>query len=71
MISPELVEKAPMPGQRNAALAHTMDQPTSRRYVLLRLVKCGPCGLGLNGNRPQSVCKNPRSSTRQAKGPLP
>jgi site-specific DNA recombinase len=57
IISREVFEKAQMQLQRNAALAQKMYQPTSRRYLLRRLVKCGECGLGLVCNRQRSVCK--------------
>lgn len=45
IISEELFEKAQLQLQRNAELARKMYQPTSRRYLLRRLVQCGECGL--------------------------
>ena len=57
LISSELFDKAQVPWQRNAVLAHKMYQPTSRRYLRRRLVKCGECGLGMVCNRQRSVCK--------------
>jgi hypothetical protein len=32
--------------RRNAEAARKMYQPSSRRYLLRTLVKCGECGLG-------------------------
>jgi Recombinase len=55
IISEELFAKAQVQLQRNAALAHKRYQPTSRRYLLRRLVQCGACGLGM-------VCTRQRSS---------
>jgi site-specific DNA recombinase len=57
IISAELGEKAQGPWQRHAVLAHKMYRPTSRRYVLRRLVQCGECGLGMLCNRQPSVGK--------------
>jgi site-specific DNA recombinase len=57
MISAELFDKAQVPWQRNAELARKTYQPTSRRYLLRRLVTCGECGLGMVCHRQQSVCK--------------
>jgi site-specific DNA recombinase len=57
IISSEWFEKAQVPWPRNAVLAHKLYQPTSRRYLLRRLVTCGECGLGMVCNRQQSVCK--------------
>jgi site-specific DNA recombinase len=57
IISAELFDKAQVQSQRNAELARKTYQPTSRRYLLRRLVTCGECGLGMVCNRQQSVCK--------------
>jgi site-specific DNA recombinase len=43
----ELFDKAQRQLQRNAEAARKMYQPTSRRYLLRTLVKCGECGLGM------------------------
>jgi site-specific DNA recombinase len=58
LISEELFAQAREQLQRNAELARKMYQPTSRRYLLRRLVKCGECDLGMNGLRQLSKCKN-------------
>jgi site-specific DNA recombinase len=71
MISAELFDKAQVPWQRNAVLAHKMDQPTSRRYLLRRLVTCGECGWGMVCNRPQSVCKTYASLYSECRGHAP
>jgi site-specific DNA recombinase len=55
--SVELFDKAQLQLQRNAASARKMYQPTSRRYVLRTLVKCGECGLGM-------VCIRQRSGRK-------
>ena len=47
IITPELFEKAQLQLRRNAEVARKMYQPSSRRYLLRTLVKCGECGLGL------------------------
>jgi site-specific DNA recombinase len=57
IISDELFAKAQVQLQRNAELAHRRYQPTSRRYLLRRLVQCGACGLGMVCTRQRSVCK--------------
>jgi site-specific DNA recombinase len=46
IITPELFEKAQLQLRRNAEAARKMYQPSSRRYLLRTLVKCGECGLG-------------------------
>jgi Recombinase zinc beta ribbon domain len=53
----ELFEKAKLQLQRNAEVARKMYQPTSRRYLLRTLVKCGECGLGMVAAHQRSVCK--------------
>ena len=45
IITPELFEKAQLQLRRNAEAARKMYQPSSRRYLLRTLVKCGECGL--------------------------
>ena len=57
IISVELFDKAQLQLQRNAAIARKMYQPTSRRYLLRTLVKCGECGLGM-------VCIRQRSGRK-------
>ena len=51
LIMPEVYEKAQVQLQRNAEVAQRTYQPSSRRYLLRRLVKCGECGLGMRGSR--------------------
>src|SRR5262245_90111 len=50
-------EKAQWQLRRNTATARRMYQPTSGRYLLRTLVKCGECGLGMVGIRHMSTCK--------------
>jgi site-specific DNA recombinase len=57
LITLELFEKAQLQLHRNAETARKMYQPTSRRYLLRTLVKCGECGLGLGAAHQRSVCK--------------
>jgi hypothetical protein len=57
IIAVELFEKAQLQLQRNAEVARKMYQPTSRRYLLRTLVKCGKCGLGRGAAHRRSVCK--------------
>ena len=47
IIAVELFKKAQLQLQHNAEMAREMYQPTSRRYLLRALVKCGECGLGI------------------------
>jgi site-specific DNA recombinase len=53
----ELFEKAQLQLHRNAEVARKRYQPTSRRYLLRTLVKCGECGLGMTGIHQHSKCK--------------
>jgi site-specific DNA recombinase len=46
IIPVELFEKAQLQLQRNAEASRKLYQPSSRRYLLRTLVKCGECGLG-------------------------
>jgi hypothetical protein len=46
IIPVELFEKARVQLQRNAEASRKLYQPSSRRYLLRTLVKCGECGLG-------------------------
>jgi site-specific DNA recombinase len=71
IISVELFEKAQLQLQRNAELARKMYQPTSRRYLLRTLVKCGECGLAMSGTRQQSVCKKYEYLYYECKGHQP
>lgn len=57
IISVELFDKAQLQLQRNAAAARKMYQPTSRRYLLRTLLKCGQCGLAMTCIRQRSACK--------------
>jgi site-specific DNA recombinase len=57
LITPELFEKAQLQLHRNAETARKMYQPTSRRYLLRTLVKCGECGLGMVAAHQRSACK--------------
>jgi len=57
IIPVELFEKAQLQLHRNAEVARKMYQPTSRRYLLRTLVKCGECGLGMVAAHQRSVCK--------------
>jgi hypothetical protein len=57
--------------QRNAVLAQKMYQPTSHRYLLRRLVKCGECGLAMIGCRQRSVCKRYEYLYYECKGHAP
>src|SRR5262249_33612222 len=58
IITVELFDKAQRQLQRNAASARKLYQPTSHRYLLRTLVRCGECGLGL-------VCIRPRSGRKK------
>jgi site-specific DNA recombinase len=71
LISVELFEKAQLQLQRNAAVARKMYQPTSRRYLLRTLVKCGECGLGMVCIRQRSVCKKYQYLYYECKGHQP
>ena len=51
LILPAVYDKAQVQLQRNAEIAEKMYRPSSRRYLLRRLVKCGACGLGMRGSR--------------------
>jgi len=51
LLTQEVFEKAQRQLQRNAEVAQKMYRPSSRRYLLRRLVKCGECGLGMVGSR--------------------
>jgi site-specific DNA recombinase len=57
LIPVELFEKAQLQLRRNAEVARKMSQPTSRRYLLRTLVKCGECGLGRVASPQRSVCQ--------------
>jgi site-specific DNA recombinase len=50
-------DKAQLQLQRNAEAAQRLYRPTSRRYLLRTLVKCGECGLGMSGVCQQSTSK--------------
>jgi site-specific DNA recombinase len=57
IITPELFEKVQLQLHRNAEVARKMYQPTSRRYLLRTVVKCGECGLGMVAAHQRSVCE--------------
>lgn len=71
LITPELFAKAQRQLQRNAAAARKMYQPTTRRYLLRTLVKCGECGLSLVCIRQHSVCKKYEYLYYECKGHAP
>ena len=71
IISVELFEKAQLQLQRNAEVARKMYQPTSRRYLLRTLVKCGECGLGMVAAHRRSVCKKYEYLYYDCKGRFP
>jgi site-specific DNA recombinase len=71
IITVELFEKAQLQLQRNAEMARKMYQPTSRRYLLRTLVKCGECGLGMGAARRLSVCKKYEYLYYDCKGRYP
>src|SRR5262249_51205726 len=70
-ITGELIEKAQLQLQRNAEMARKMYQPTSRRYLLRTLVKCGECGLGMNAAHRRSVCQKYEYLYYDCKGRVP
>jgi site-specific DNA recombinase len=51
LIVADVYEKAQVQLRRNAEVAQKMYQPSSRRYLFRRLVRCGECGLGMRGSR--------------------
>jgi site-specific DNA recombinase len=55
IIAPEVFGKAQLQLRRNAEGARKMYQPSSHRYLLRRLVKCGECGLAMGCSRDVSV----------------
>jgi site-specific DNA recombinase len=57
IITPELFDKAQLQLQRNSEAACKMYQPSSRRYLLRTLVKCGECSLGMVCFHLRSACK--------------
>ena len=71
IITVELFEKAQLQLQRNAEMARKMYQPTSRRYLLRTLVKCGECGHGMGAARRLSVCKKYEYLYYDCKGRFP
>jgi site-specific DNA recombinase len=71
IIAVALFEKAQLQLQRNAEVARKMYQPTSRRYLLRTLVKCGECGLGMGAAHRRSVCKKYEYLYYDCKGRFP
>src|SRR5262249_12468761 len=57
IITPEIFEKAQLQLAHNREVASRMYQPSSCRYLLRTIVKCGECGLGLSAFRQLSQCK--------------
>jgi len=55
IIPAEVFAKAQLQLRRNAESARKMSQPSSRRYLLRRLVKCGECGLAMGCSHDVSV----------------
>jgi site-specific DNA recombinase len=55
IITAEVFAKAQLQLRRNAESARKMYQPSSHRYLLRRLVKCGECGLAMGCSRDVSV----------------
>lgn len=51
IVTPEIFEKAQLQLARNAEAAYRMYASRSHRYLLRTLVKCGDCGLAMNGMR--------------------
>jgi site-specific DNA recombinase len=71
IISVELFEKAQLQLRRNAEAARKMYHPTSHRYLLRTLVKCGECGLGMVCIRQRSICKKYEYLYYECKGRQP
>jgi hypothetical protein len=71
MITVEVFDKAQRQLQRNAEAARKLYRPTSRRYLLRTLVKCGECGLGMVCIRQLSVCKKYQYLYYECKGHSP
>jgi site-specific DNA recombinase len=57
IITPEIFDKAQLQLAHNREVARRMYQPSSGRYLLRTIVKCGECGLGLTAYRQLSQCK--------------
>ena len=58
LISAPIFAKAQEQLQRNQAKARRAYQPTSQRYLLRTLVRCGHCQLHMQATRHRSVCKS-------------
>jgi site-specific DNA recombinase len=71
IITPELFEKAQVQRRRHAEAARRMYQPSSRRYLLRTLVKCGECGLALSATHLTSACKRYEYLYYECKGHNP
>jgi site-specific DNA recombinase len=71
IIATELFEQAQRQLQRNATTARKLYQPTSRRYLLRTLVKCGECGLAMTCIRQTSRCKRYEYLYYECKGHQP
>src|SRR5262245_56418181 len=57
IITPEMFDKAQLQLAHNREVARRIYQPSSHRYLLRTIVKCGECGLGLSAYRQLSQCK--------------
>jgi site-specific DNA recombinase len=71
IITPEIFHKAQLQLDRNREVARKMYQPSSRRYLLRTLVKCGECGLAMMAFRQPSKCKKYEYLYYQCKGHQP
>jgi len=71
IITPEIFEKAQLQLQRNAEAARKQYQPSSVRYLLRTLVKCGECNLAMVAFRQPSKCKKYEYFYYQCKGRQP
>src|SRR5215472_7595217 len=71
LIMADVYDKAQVQLQRNAEIAQKTYQPSSRRYLLRRLVKCGDCGLGMRGSRRRRSGKHAEYLYYDCKGHSP
>jgi len=71
IITPEVFEKAQLQLARNREAASRTYQPSSRRYLLRTLVKCGECGLAMICSHQRGVCKKYEYLYYECKGHQP
>jgi hypothetical protein len=71
IIPAALFATAPWQLQRHAETARKRYQPSSGRYLLRTLVKCGACGLGMGGKRQLRVGKQSDYLSYQCTGHAP